>query len=399
VGLVRICKIYGGTFPWEVRVEKIAHALRDAGHQMTLVCRGEPGAAVAENRHGIDIRRLSPEGLRPRALGTLSTLPFPLNPRWTRELARIVRERSIDLLLVRDIPLALNALTVARRARIPLVLDMAENYPAMLRDLLRWSDSKVASLVSKNPWVAAATERWVVRRCDRILVVVEESRERLLRLGVAPERVSIVSNTPTAPSAVDASCVRPARDDGRALRLVYVGGLQAGRGLETMLLAVSQFRRRSKVHLSILGEGSTRAALERQANELGLGSDVTFSGWVDPRAVPQHICDSDVGVVPHLVSDHTNTTIPNKLFDYMAYARPVLVSDAAPMRRIVREEGCGLDHRSGDAPDVVSKLEAFREAESRARFGAQGRRAVVERYNWDRDAARLVAAIGSAQAR
>src|SRR5438067_1698975 len=107
-----------------------------------------------------------------------------------------------------------------------------------------------------------------------------------------------------------------------------------------------------------------------------------------------HILESDVGVVPHLVTDHTNTTIPNKLFDYMAYARPVLVSDAAPMRRIGCQEHCGLYHRSGDVPDIVRKLRTLTDPEVRKRFGARGRQAVVERYNWDRDAERLVTTIG-----
>jgi len=225
-------------------------------------------------------------------------------------------------------------------------------------------------------------------------VVVEESRDRLLRMGVAPDRVSIVSNTPAATFVGNPRRYHVPRVEGGPLRLIYVGGLQVGRGLEAMLLAVSEFRRESQVRLTILGEGPTRSKLEHLSKGLGLDNDVAFVGWTDPRMVPRYILESDVGVVPHLVTDHTNTTIPNKLFDYMAYARPVLVSDAAPMRRIVCQEHCGLYHRSGDVPDIVRKLRTLTDPEVRKRFGARGRQAVVERYNWDRDAERLVTTIG-----
>ena len=391
---MRICKIYGGVYPWDVRVAKITRTLVEARYQVDLLCRGDRVSAVSENIDGVTIHRCAEPRLAPPIVGRLSTLPFPLNPRWTRELTRIVRDRSVDLLLVRDLPLTLNALLVAKRAALPVVLDMAENYPAMLRDLVRWSDSRVSDLFFKNPWIAAATERWVVRRCHHILVVVEESRDRLLRMGVAPDRVSIVSNTPAATFVGNPRRYHVPRVEGGPLRLIYVGGLQVGRGLEAMLLAVSEFRRESQVRLTILGEGPTGPKLEHLSKGLGLDNDVNFIGWTDPRIVPRYILESDVGVVPHLVTDHTNTTIPNKLFDYMAYARPVLVSDAAPMRRIVCQEHCGLYHRSGDVPDIVRKLRTLTDPEVRKRFGARGRQAVVERYNWDRDAERLVTTIG-----
>jgi len=79
----------------------------------------------------------------------------------------------------------------------------------------------------------------------------------------------------------------------------------------------------------------------------------------------------------------------------MACARPALVSDAAPMRRIVREEKCGLDYRSDDPDDLVRKLVILEDGAMRTRLGDHGYKAVVERYNWERDAARLVAAIGA----
>src|SRR5690606_2567680 len=108
-------------------------------------------------------------------------------------------------------------------------------------------------------------ERFVVNRVDEIWVMVEESRERLLRKGVAPERIRIISNTPTHRRfAVEA---RPKRE-GR-LALIYVGLLNPSRGIDTAIQGVAKFREAGgDCEFVIAGDGKARARLEKLASEL-----------------------------------------------------------------------------------------------------------------------------------
>ena len=99
---MRICKIFAGEYPWDVRVAKVTRTLAEAGHEVHLLCRWSPGQPVSETIDGIIVHRCGIPGLIPRTLGELVTLPVPLNPLWTRKLARVVRELAIDLVLVRD---------------------------------------------------------------------------------------------------------------------------------------------------------------------------------------------------------------------------------------------------------------------------------------------------------
>ena len=97
-----------------------------------------------------------------------------------------------------------------------------------------------------------------------------------------------------------------------------------------------------------------------------------------------------VGVIPHPKNDHTDTTIPNKLFDYMACGRPVVVSSAAPLERIVTQERCGLVFTAGspeNLADVLAHLSADRTA--REEMGRNGAKAVRRRFHWERDAGAL----------
>jgi glycosyltransferase involved in cell wall biosynthesis len=83
--------------------------------------------------------------------------------------------------------------------------------------------------------------------------------------------------------------------------------------------------------------------------------------------------------------------MPNKVFDYMGAGLPVVSSDAAPLRRLLESEGCGVVFRSGDAHDFAEKVVMV--SQSGQGIGARGMAAVRERYNWERDAERLLAAV------
>jgi glycosyltransferase involved in cell wall biosynthesis len=100
-----------------------------------------------------------------------------------------------------------------------------------------------------------------------------------------------------------------------------------------------------------------------------------------------------VGVIPHHADDSWNTTIPNKLFDYMAAGLPVLSSDAAPCARILGETGAGVLFRHGDATALADAIGLLRDFGTRQAMGEAGRSAVRDRYNWEADSARLLEAV------
>jgi glycosyltransferase involved in cell wall biosynthesis len=85
----------------------------------------------------------------------------------------------------------------------------------------------------------------------------------------------------------------------------------------------------------------------------------------------------------------TDTTVPNKLFDYMAGGLPVAVSSAKPLKRIVTETGCGVTFRSGDASSCASALAELSSPAKWQYCSTAGVKAVASKYNWSMDAERL----------
>src|SRR5690606_4428317 len=112
-----------------------------------------------------------------------------------RQIESVGRRVGADVLIVRDLPLCPTAIGVGRRLGVPVVLDMAENYPAMMRDIWTAGRHKPWDVAVRNPRLVSLIEQWCLPRLDRILVVVEESGDRLESLGVPSDRIVVVSNT------------------------------------------------------------------------------------------------------------------------------------------------------------------------------------------------------------
>jgi glycosyltransferase involved in cell wall biosynthesis len=387
---VRIGVVYDGDYPWDVRVWKVTTYLGDHGHEVHLVCRNLARRPEEEALDGIRIHRLRP--LSSAKLNALLTFPAFLNPTWLGRIADVVTARGIEALIVRDLPLALAAVAVGRRHGVPVLLDMAENYPAMLRDMRRFERFRLQNVLVRNPLLATLVERVATRLADQVVVVIEEARDRLLRTGVPADRISIVRNTPKVeltrfPTAWGAPACDPTK-----LTVAFVGGLEPMRGLEAALeMIAAAVRRVPELRLTIIGDGRWKSDLEAQARALGVGEYVEFAGRREYQRALFEILRADIGLIPHRVTAHTNSTIPNKLFEYMLLGKPVLATDMAPVRRLIEEARCGMVYRTRE--EGVEALVRLRNETVRRRLGENGRRAVLDRYHWDQDGATLIRAL------
>jgi glycosyltransferase involved in cell wall biosynthesis len=387
---VRICKIWDADYPWDVRVEKIVSSLNEAGHEVHLVCRNLARRPAYERLEDMQIHRLPI--LPGSALNYLASFPAFCNPLWLSKIRQVIRKNSIDLLMVRDLPMAPAAVLVARRCGIPVVFDMAEDYPAMIRDVWRFEDFRLSNFLVRNPAFVDRIERLCIRKFDQILTVVDESSARLIdQYGIEPDRVQVVSNTPKMAGlpCVDAS-TNVAAEENKPLKLIYVGGLEPARNLEVVIRGMSLDAANLDCSLCVLGKGTGEASLKSLTDELGMRERVEFRGFLEHSAIADVLQASDVGVIPHPATDHTNTTVPNKLFDYMAYGKPVLASDTRPVQRIIESEDCGLVFRYDSPQEFRNQLGRLADSELRRSMGDRGRKAVEREYNWEVDAERLV---------
>ncbi len=396
---MNICMVLGSFFPPDIRVEKEARALISAGHRIFLLSLGKKSMPAVEDIKGINVIRVFPtESFLNRMRRFLWFNIFFDDSFWKRSLEGVIKQYKIEIVHVHDLPMVKTATTVAKKFDIPIIADLHENYPEGMRAWrkvkMSWK-SKIFNLISPV-WRWKRLERSVLQHVDRIIAVVEESKEHYINdCGVPPEKITVVMNAEDLEDfgnlEIDESLVRKYKTN---FVISYIGGFGPHRGMDTAIKAMPDVVEEIPDARLLLvgGKGSEEyeEELKKLCKELKVENNVEFTGWVDFRLVPSFTALSDVCLVPHHASGHTNTTIPHKLFQYMAMRKPVIVTDCKPLKRIVEECDCGIVVPSGDYNKMAGAvIRLYKNKEYARKLGENGRRAVEEKYNWENEAKKL----------
>ena len=143
---MRICMVLQGDFPPDIRIEKEARTLIQAGHEVHLVCRNKKMQQAEVTHDGIKVHRLHP--YKNKSWNNILTVPLFFNPVWYFRIKEIVKQYQIEVLHIHDLPLVATGLFIAKQHKLPLIYDMHENYPAALET---WKKKNFTYLTIKNP--------------------------------------------------------------------------------------------------------------------------------------------------------------------------------------------------------------------------------------------------------
>lgn len=391
---MKILYIWDADYPWDVRVEKICTALMKNDNEVYIAARNLKKLPEYENIDGLHVYRL--RSYRNNKINYALSFPAFFSPFWKRFIDTIINNHGIQLIVVRDLPMALAGIWAGQRHEIPVILDMAEDYVALVRNIWKARKFQGLNLLVRNPYLARFVERSVFKNIDHILVVVSEAVNVVAKGGGNPAKVTIVGNTPSL-TAFDNSDI-PMNNDIRLIKkrfsAIYTGGIQLGRGIQTVLAALPEIVKEIPDFLFVVvGDGYATEQLKKIIRERQLDDYVLWVGWIDRKKIFDYIKVSKLGLIPHFVSDHVNTTIPNKIFDYMGCGIPVVSSDAIPMKRILEEERCGTTFKSGNPKDLARVILEIHKKNND--FGQHGVDAVRKIYNWEEDSGRLLKAVYS----
>jgi glycosyltransferase involved in cell wall biosynthesis len=139
------------------------------------------------------------------------------------------------------------------------------------------------------------------------------------------------------------------------------------------------------IRLDLIGTGSAKEGLIELCNRLQLNEFVTIHGWLSQEEVDRKLAEANLGVVTYRICGHWNHTIPNKIFDYMASGLPVLATPVVPIKRIIAETECGLVTEDESPESICQALIKLADASLRQKLSNNGRVAIANKYNWERD--------------
>lgn len=142
----------------------------------------------------------------------------------------------------------------------------------------------------------------------------------------------------------------PSDDD--PLRLLYLGRLVEYKRVQDVLAAMVELRPRSRAYeLEVVGDGPYRVELERRADELGIASGVTFTGYVSHENVYDAYDRADVFVLPSS-TEGSPKTVPEAL----ARGCPTVASAVGNVPTLLADD-TGITYEPGDIDTLVKSLD------------------------------------------
>ena len=221
----------------------------------------------------------------------------------------------------------------------------------------------------------------MLKSADRIITVIDEMFERVKEFQIPADKIFVLPNT-TRISDFEFPDKKP---DDHFLTMIYIGGITYHRGLQVMLNGMKLILdRRKNVRLWIVGSGNYVSDLKKLASELNLGNFVDFLGWKNFPEMAELLMLSDIAIIPHLKSEHTDHTIPNKIYQYAYANKPIITSNCRPLERLVKEMNIGASYKHDSVEDFVNSFMELTKNSDYKKIGENGRKYILDKYNWEK---------------
>ncbi len=414
---MKILMVLPESYPPDPRVEKEAKTLVKKGYDLHLLClnlNNKPNYEIVE---GVKVHRINPQfrgisGIFNRlmikfnpilkkkqhiaksqnpvkdSLGIINRILFNnidhlFRSDWYKTIDLLIKKHNYDIIHVHDLPLARTTLAVARKYKKKVIFDMHENWPEAMKAHTNYPFLKKI-ILNLAVWVYKRQEKLSWKYSNKILVVVKESKDRLIKAGVLNKKIEIIRNS------VDSDYFDNNKNHKLNFKrnksdfiVTYTGTFGTHRGLDIAIKAMAEvIKKNPKVKLLLVGDGPNKSSLQKLARSLNIEKNIIFTGYVNKKYLPSYINTSDVCLILHTSNQHTNSTIPHKLFENMYMGKPVIVTSVKPLKRIVEKENCGLvvNYNHSEVADAILKLT---DKKLSNKLGKNGRSSAVKTYTWE----------------
>lgn len=367
---------------------ELAEGLLARGHQITFVTAAPsyPHGRVFNGYHNVVLARERLNGVNViRVWSHIS----PARSFWSRilnygtfslmALMGGLAAGRVDVMMSASppLPLGLSAWLVSRIRRIPWLLRVEDLYP----------QTAVNAGVLRNRFVIRFLEwmeKFIYRKAAHISLISESFRQNLLAKGISSSKLSVL------PVWADPRSIRPLPKENGFRRahglegkfiLLYAGNLGHTSVLEEVIEAARLLKAEKDMVFVIIGEGVKKTALQARSLRYGL-DNVRLLPYQPRERYAETLAAADVSLVT-LNPAASHTSLPSKIFNIMASARPILaVADAASeAARLVRRERCGVVVPPAQPALLAETVKALRDRSAQLdEWGRNGRTALEKRY-------------------
>jgi glycosyltransferase involved in cell wall biosynthesis len=252
-----------------------------------------------------------------------------------------------------------------------------------VRDL--WPDFAIAVGVLRSPILISLShwlERFLYKHADRVMVNSPGYIDHVLQRG--GKKVSLIPNgaDPEMFSVEDhGTSFRKQNNLGNKFIALYAGAHGMSNDLNVVLQAAKILQSNPGILFILIGDGKEKVNLQTKAAEMGL-PNILFFPPIAKRGMAEALAASDCCIAILKPIDMYKTTYPNKVFDYMAAGKPVVLAIDGVIRKVISEAQCGIFSQPGDPVAMSDAIEQlFKDKAGARQMGIAGRIFVTEHFH------------------
>lgn len=381
---MRIGMILDSDFPPDPRVENEALSLIGAGHEVFLFCvQYSSKLPPKENYNGIRVVRYTYPKMVYKFSALAYTFPFYHN-RLKNDIGSFISQNNIDIIHVHDIQIARAVFDINAKFNKKIILDLHENRPEIMKFYTHVKDFWGKLLIYPKRW--QYFEEKYIKKSYRTIVVTQMAADYYIdKYDVSSDKFITVPNTVRKEFFDDPDLnTKIIKRYEKDFMLLYLGDTGVRRGTLLLLEAVNKLKEEiPNLKLVLVGNSKSDSVLRNYIKKNNLENYVEMLGWQDFSLFPSYIYASKIGFSPLLRNAHHDTTYANKIFQYLAFKKPVIVSDSTAQAELIRQENCGLVFENNSSKDLSLKIiNLYKDNVFYSKLSENAEETIRVRYNW-----------------
>ena len=266
---------------------------------------------------------------------------------------------------------------ISRLKGIPFIFEIRDLWPESIIQLGQLKNKIIIKMLESG-------EKFLYKKSSHLITVANSTVEVLIKKGVRKNKITVIKN---GFNSKDIALKKINLDLKKELGLIekfvvtYIGTIGLSHSIDTIIKAAKMLETQKKINFLIIGDGAERDNVIKLTHLYNL-SNVIFIKKINREEIADFYSISDILLVTLKNLPLFKKVIPSKIFEIMAFSKPILISVDGEARNIVEEAKAGIFINPEDPSDLKKNILILMENDIlRQKLSSNGKIFVEKFYN------------------